>query len=120
MDKKTKPQKNPARSPTQAITVTLNVDKVQDLLKKVRDDGYLSGFNDGTKYIVTLAENFMVEHEKLGSREALTRDSKLMPTWWIATLIEALYYEPPFTSRPLATHKINKAELHKLADTEEE
>jgi hypothetical protein len=111
---KPKPQKKPDRSPTQAITITLNVDKIQDILKQVRDDGYLSGFHDGAKYIVTLAENFMVEHEKLGTREALTRDSKLIPTWWIATLVKALHYELPHTPGAKAPHKVLQDEPREL------
>ena len=82
------------------ISVGLDVSSFQSVLAQIYNDGRLSGFRDGVKYIVTLAENFLVEHEKLGSREALAKDSKRLPTWWIATLIEALHYEPPYGPMP--------------------
>ncbi len=82
------------------ISVSLDVSGFQSVLEQVYNDGRLSGFWDGVKYIVTLAEKFLVQHEKLSGREALSKDSTLMPTWWIATLVEALYYKPPYTPMP--------------------
>lgn len=87
------------------VQVFLDHTKLQDFIDKTYDDGHRSGFRDGIKYIVTTAENFLVEHNKLGSRKALTDNSLNMPTWWIATLIEALYYEPPYAQKPKAMQK---------------
>jgi len=61
------------------------------------------GFDEGVKYIITLAENFLVEHEKLGSREDLIHGGfNKLPSWWIATLVTALHYEPPSQAVPKA------------------
>jgi hypothetical protein len=76
-------------SSKQVVSVKLDVSSLQTVIKEARNDGYSSGFNDGVKYIVTLAENLLVKHEKLASREALSKDRTHMPTWWIATLMEA-------------------------------
>jgi hypothetical protein len=80
----------------------------------VHNDGHLSGFHDGVKYIITLAENFLVEHEKLGSRKALRDGDYSMPTWWIATLVEAFFYEPAYT--PLMAQKSAKTEQAEVND----
>ena len=85
---------------TMEITVRLESASFRSLLTQVHNDGKLAGFRDGVKYIVTLAENYMVKHEKLSGREVLSTNCSLMPTWWIAALIEALHYEPPYGSAP--------------------
>jgi hypothetical protein len=90
------------------ISASLDVGGIQSVLAQVYNDGKLSGFRDGVKYIVTLAENFLVEHEKLGSREALAKDSSCLPTWWIATLIRALDYEPSYSPMPEKSRKIKQ------------
>ena len=83
-------------------SVSLDAQSFKDLLDRVSADGKVSGFSDGVKYVVTLAENFLVEHEKLPGREALHRApyTEHIPTWWIATLVEALHYQPPYRDEP--------------------
>ena len=101
MNHKTPARKGPPPPPRQAITVNVDVSKFQDIIKQSHDDGRLTGFYDGVKYIVTLAENCLMESEKVPSREALVQDKRI-PAWWVATLLGALFTpsEPTYTPEP--------------------
>lgn len=64
----------------QKISLSLDAQGFQNILDQTR----LCGFGEGVKYIVTLAEDFLVKHKRV------------TPAWWIATLVTALHYEPPY------------------------
>jgi hypothetical protein len=117
----TAPEPAPVVPKTQRIEVKLDVSAFRDLIDKARADGYREGWGDGQKNIITTAEDFMVSHNHLKSRDGLSKNGALMPTWWLATLSRAMYYEPSLpVEKKVELPKSSPRFQHNILEDEDE
>jgi len=54
-----------------------------------REAGRKEGFQEGVRYVVTMAEENLAKFLKLSGREALANSGQI-PGWWLVSLVTAL------------------------------
>jgi len=94
-------------------------DDFKDLSKRLRKQAsvrdserqllYGDGFRAGIRRIVDVAEGFIIEHYGAKNRQELF-DKALMPTFWIATLIQCLHEATPEGVPPTTQERLGEEE----------
>lgn len=89
------PQPPPAVKQSETYPSAEQLSISRQMLEDARIDGLATGFREGVRYIIRMAEGFLAQSEGFSSNRDLTHHVDKIPTWWIKTLIKSYGYKSP-------------------------